>query len=524
MENKYEPSICNNKMSFDECELAILRQAVDESEEIKGKKTAMNEDVQKIVDILERFLQEKPLICYGGTAINNILPKQSQFYNRELEIPDYDFYSKNALNDAIELANIYADAGYLEVEAKAGVHHGTFKVYVNFIPIADITSLHEDIFDALLADSIKVAGIKYCPANFLRMNMYLELSRPMGDVSRWEKVFKRLVLLNNNYPVNPSVNCEMVEFQKRMEEKTLNTILKSSKSSSDKKEDISSEHLEEDIHDVIRNTLISMDAIFIGGYACTLYSEYMTDKDKRKVKKTADFDVIIEDIEKGAIILKERLEEKIQKKIVMIQHAEISEIIPRHIEIKIEGDSVAFLYEPIACHNYNKITIENSITVNVATIDTLLSFYLAFMYAKKKYYNKDKILCMAMFLFDVQEKNRLKQKGLLKRFSLLCIGKQSSLEQIRSEKADKYKELRDKKYTPEYDEWFLKYNPNSGRRHVLKKNRIKKQPDFVFSPANKVTLNVENKSKETKVKFKITGKKKKPKRRFGKKTFKQFLF
>ena len=129
-----------------------------------------------------------------------------------------------------------------------------------------------------------------------------------------------------------------------------------------------------------------------------------------------------------------------------------------------------------------------------------------------------------MFLFDVQEKNRLKQKGLLKRFSLLCIGKQSSLEQIRSEKADKYKELRDKKYTPEYDEWFLKYNPNSGRRHVLKKNRIKKQPDFVFSPANKVTLNVENKSKETKVKFKITGKKKKPKRRFGKKTFKQFLF
>ena len=531
MENKYEPSVCNNKMTFEECELAILRQAVDESEEIKGKKTAMNEDVQKIVDILERFLQEKPLICYGGTAINNILPKQSQFYNRELEIPDYDFYSKNALNDAIELANIYADAGYLEVEAKAGVHHGTFKVFVNFIPIADITSLHEDIFDALLADSIKVAGIKYCPANFLRMNMYLELSRPMGDVSRWEKVFKRLVLLNNHYPVNPSVNCEMVEFQKKMEAKTLSTILKSSKSHSEDKEDISSEHLEEDIHDVIRNTLISMDAIFIGGYACTLYSEYMTDKDKRKVKKTADFDVIMEDIEKGAIILKERLEEKIQKKIVMVQHAEISEIIPRHIEIKIDDDSVAFLYEPIACHNYNKITIENGITVNVATIDTLLSFYLAFMYAKKKYYNKDKILCMAMFLFDVQEKNRLKQKGLLKRFSLLCIGKQSSLEQIRSEKADKYKELRDKKNTPEYDEWFLKYNPHSGRRHVLKKNRIKKQPDFVFSQANKVQVNKVHVNKvDVKRDFnKQTKKKKKKKnnkqnRRFFRKTNQQFLF
>jgi hypothetical protein len=129
---------------------------------------------------------------------------------------------------------------------------------------------------------------------------------------------------------------------------------------------------------------------------------------------------------------------------------------------------------------------------------------------------------MAMFLFDVQEKNRLKQKGLLKRFSLLCIGKQSSLEQIRSEKADKYKELRDKKNTPEYDEWFLKYNPNSGRRHVLKKNRIKKQPDFVFSPANKAPAKVDVKRdvKQTKKKKK----KNKQNRRFFKKTNKQFLF
>lgn len=399
---------------------------------------------------------------------------------------------------------------------------------MNFIPIADITFLHEDIFDALYEDSIKVAGIKYCPANFLRMNMYLELSRPMGDVSRWEKVFKRLVLLNNHYPVNPSINCDMVEFQKKMEEKTLSRLLSHSKP--DKSSSSSSSHqnlekdLEEDIHNIIRDTLISMDAIFIGGYACTLYSEYMTEKEKRKVQKTADFDVIIEDIEKAAVIIKEHLEEKIQKKIVMVQHAEISEIIPRHIEIKIDDDSVAFLYEPIACHNYNKITIENEIKVNVATIDTLLSFYLAFMYAKKKYYNKDKILCMAMFLFDVQEKNRLKQKGLLKRFSLLCIGKQTSLEQIRSDKAEKYKELKDKRNTPEYDEWFLKYNPHLGRRHVLKKNRIKKQPDFVFSPATKETkvpLSERRVTKKKKKRGKGKGKGKGP---FWKKTKKEFLF
>ena len=474
--SKYNNLLCNNKMSFDECELAILRQAVDDSETIKAKSIVMNDDVKKIIDILESFLQSKPLICYGGTAINNILPKQDQFYNKELEIPDYDFYSTSSLNDSIELANIYADAGYKEVEAKAGVHHGTYKVFVNFIPVADITQLHEVIFDEIMKDAIKVAGIKYAPANFLRMNMYLELSRPMGDVSRWEKVFKRLLLLNKHYPINPSINCDMVEFQKRMEEETINSIInKDVKEDAKSFENLSSVEIEKDIHIVIRDSLISLGAIFIGGYACTLYSKYMPEKQKRKIDKIADFDVILEDIDKGALIVKEQLEKTINEKITLVQHAEIDEIIPRHIEIKIGDNSVVFIYEPIACHSYNKITVDNNKNdVNVGTIDTLLSFYLAFLYSKKEYYNKDKILCMAMFLFNVQQKNRLNQKGLLKRFSIDCYGKQQTLEDIRSVKAEKFKELISKRGTVEYDEWFLKYNPNDKRKTVIKHRKQRK--------------------------------------------------
>ena len=51
----------------------------------------------------------------------------------------------NALDDAKELADIYAKAGFIEVEAKAGVHHGTFKVFVNYIPVADISQLDREI-------------------------------------------------------------------------------------------------------------------------------------------------------------------------------------------------------------------------------------------------------------------------------------------------------------------------------------------------------------------------------------------
>ena len=121
------------------------------------KKTLSDPRIRRIIEIVEDFLRKK-LICYGGTAINNILPEQDQFYNKDIELPDYDF-SSNALEDAKELANIYHKEGFEEVEVKAGVHPGTFKVFVNFIPVADVTQLVKEIFNNLKQDAIKIDGI-----------------------------------------------------------------------------------------------------------------------------------------------------------------------------------------------------------------------------------------------------------------------------------------------------------------------------------------------------------------------------
>jgi hypothetical protein len=66
---------------------------------------------------------------------------------------------------------------------------------------------------------------------------------------------------------------------------------------------------------------------------------------------------------------------------------------------------------------------------------------------------------MSEFLFDVQNKNRLKQDGLLQRFSITCYGKQETVEEMRAEKAAKFKEMKDKRGTPEFEEWFLNYKP-----------------------------------------------------------------
>lgn len=289
VQNKYDNELCNNDMTFEDCELTILRQAVDVTEKVSKRKLVNNDDITSILSILEDFLKKKKLVCYGGTAINNILPKEAQFYDRELEIPDYDFYSPNALKHAIELSNIYYKNGYTDVEAKSGVHKGTFKVFVNFIPIADITQLHKDIFDTISKDAITIQGIKYSPPNFLRMNMYLELSRPRGDVSRWEKVLKRLVLLNKYYPMKPGVSCKTIEFQRQMP-----SLRK------DKSEPI------ENIFNILWESLVKQEVVFFGGYAASLFSKYMIGE-LSITKKVPDFDIIAENPEVTSTIIAEAL-------------------------------------------------------------------------------------------------------------------------------------------------------------------------------------------------------------------------
>lgn len=454
---RYKPAVCDDKMTFQECEMAVLRHAVDESEKRQGSKIANSPEVVKIIEILEDFLVRKKLMCYGGTAINNILPKQAQFYDRSVEIPDYDFFSPNALKDAKELADKYYLAGYDEVEAKAGVHAGTYKVYVNFLPVADITYLHPTLYKNLMADAITIAGIRYTPPNYLRMSMYLELSRPNGDVSRWEKVLKRINLLNQYYPLNNGAKCASVDFQRELD-------IKENRANS------------EHIYLLTRDSFIDQGVVFLGGYGTALYSKYMEADQRHQVNKIPDFDVLAEDPKKCATILRDQLVEAGYKHVKLVQHTPLGEVIPAHIEVNVNGDIIAFIYKPIACHSYNQIYV-NDKRILVATIDTMLSFYLAFLYADKTYFNKDRMLCMAAYLFEVERKNSLEQKGLLKRFSLDCYGKQPTMEDIRAEKARKYEELKNAKdKKTEFETLFFKYAPAASalkRPHIAAKSKSK---------------------------------------------------
>ena len=438
-------NICrDNGLNFEECELFILRQNVDNIEENQNKKITNSPEVKKVLSTVENFIKNKGLISYGGQAINAVLPSYDKFYNKDLDLPDWDCYDADALKHAKELCDIFYNEGFEEVESKSGQHHGTYKVFVNFIPVLDLTYIPKDLFNTIKKDSVKINGIMYSPVNLLRMNMFLELSRPAGDVSRWEKVLKRLVLLNKNFPLNPK-QCATIDFQRTMT-------------------DNSEGH---EIYDTIQNALIMNGVVFFGGYAISRYAQYMPNKIRKNFEKIPDFDVLSEEPLETAEIIKERLNDIDVKNVKIITHPPIGELIASHYEIRVDKDTVAFIYEPLACHSYN-ILKEDGQEIKIATIDTMLSFYLAFLYANRPYYDIDRIICMSKYLFEVQERNRLAQKGLLKRFSINCIGHQETVEEMRAQKTEKFKELKDKRGSTEYEEWFLRYRPSEKNKKVDK--------------------------------------------------------
>ena len=76
----------------------------------KGLDLVSYDDPKKYA-ITKDYIKRKKLKVYGGTAINYYLPKEYKIYD-ETENADYDVYSTDPWNDAVELAHILYDNGY----------------------------------------------------------------------------------------------------------------------------------------------------------------------------------------------------------------------------------------------------------------------------------------------------------------------------------------------------------------------------------------------------------------------------
>jgi hypothetical protein len=281
------------------------------------------------------------------------------------------------------------------------------------------------------------------------------MSRPLGDVSRWEKVNKRLNLLNRFYPMKPPHNTSEVQTTETSKTNTGTSKTATSNTSEQVSTNTATSNAK---YGIVRDVLIQEGAVFFGGYACSLYARYMSHSGKNFIYRAdPDFDAYMEDPERCAKKVTAQLEKAGIHDVFVQTNPPVGEIVPPSYTVLQNGVPIATLFGTTGCHNYNRIRL-GRYSVHVATIDTMLNFLLALYYTRKDA-DKNRLYGMAYHLLHVQQKTKLLQKGILKRFNSSCAGKQQTLGDMKAEKGRIVKEYKDKKKDAEYDLHMFKYVP-----------------------------------------------------------------
>jgi len=379
---------------------------VTELEKENNKRAAADPLVKKSLEIVEEFVRSHRVLCYGGTAINNLLPKESRFYDPIYDIPDYDMFTLTPQEHAMRLANQLRDAGIKTIEVKPGIHLGTFKVFADYEAVADITELEKPIFDKLWDANVVRDGIHYVTPDFLRMSMYLELSRPRGDVSRWKKVYQRLRLLNNAHPI----------------------VCKEGTTSHPK---VESHHKKE-----VKRLLKTQKFILLGFTAAEIH---LRKNWTTPVMMLAEHDTIQSYIKGKKHLFDEG-----------------NEILPPLYSLQDESGNVYMkVYETTACHSFHEMRDGT----RIASIPTILQFFFAYLYSNAQEENIANTLCVAQQLVEISNSSPRR------RFSLLtpkeCLGTQETLVDMRKHKATLYEKLSKNRGSIDFIRYFFTYNPRA---------------------------------------------------------------
>jgi hypothetical protein len=396
-----------------------LQIAINENLKYQKKIKRKNYTKPELFNIINEYISKNELICYGGMAINNIIPENSERFYDEIDIPDYDCFSKNALKDAKKLSQIISKT-YENVEVKSAMFKGTYKIFVNFIPIVDFTQIDYNLYEKIKVSSLKIKDIYYASPNYLRMNIHLELSRPLGDVSRWTKIFQRLDLLNKYHPFiyNKNINKINVAYTRYNE-----------------------------------LTEICKKWVILGEYAMKYF------KFPSKYNKTnSNIFILAESLEE----VKQELDSnKFHYKMLSYSNKFINNFYEFKFNNETDKESVyeSLLYVFItnSCQSYNQIK-ENGKIIKIANIDTMSMIYYALTFIQPPNLNINNLLVYCYLL------QHLKDNKITRRFSMPCIGNQPTFEDLKRERDNMYKLYKKNHSKKIYKDYFFKYIPHANRK------------------------------------------------------------
>jgi hypothetical protein len=338
---------------------------------------AHNPTIQKAIQVVEKYLQKTHRICYGGQALNAHLPKAYQFYDPEHTVPDYDFFTPDQEKDLVGIVKELQSAGFQEISARLGIHEGTIKIYVDYFPVADITQMEPALYSLLSERAIVHNKITYLDADTLRMLIYLELSRPKGEVGRWEKIYQRLLLLDNFVPLGRPTN---------MSQKRRDGVVKGLKSPLNKAE-----------NEVVMKYIIQNNRVFAGADLVSFYDRSLATKGLNRRSKLAveklqighKYPVIlfVKDIQKEGEILKDILQDAVVAsakpgKVIKAVEADMysavnGDMLPEMLVLYKGSRAGVLLIQESACHSYYNFVLDTGENLQIASVDTLATLYFA---------------------------------------------------------------------------------------------------------------------------------------------------
>ena len=389
----------------------ITEKAID----LRDEQVAKNPELRRALVIVEYFLRKKKRLCYGGMAINAHLPSDKKFYDFSKTIPDYDFFSPTPENDANELENLLVKAKFDNVTSRLGMHEGTYKIFVNYHGIADITYMTSWLYSRLSKSSIIEDNIHYVDADYLRMGMYIELSRPRGEVERWDKVYKRLLLLNMYKPVKSQC-----------------------------KEAVSTISIHKPIYDVLLKYIIQNKFVFTGAEIANMYKN-PNNKVISLLKTTYPIIVYSQHPRTHLSKLRQLIFSVENKSEIKVVHWErLLDIVPEMYGIKVNGKLTIILIEELYCYSFNTVTVAKYGKLMISSLDTAIALFFTLSYLRGlDQLVPETVLCFAHRLVDISSETRDKNKpGQFPPFNISCSGHQPTKETLLKAKAERIQEYK----------------------------------------------------------------------------------
>lgn len=166
--------------------------------------------------IVEDYIKQHKLILVGGMAIDYALKLKGSKLYEENTLPDYDCFSVNFYKDAYKLGKILCESKLPGIDAIGARHLTTFKVRLEFEPMADITYISKNIYDKL--PTLNYNGFLIIHPWYQMINQHHALCNPYRNAptevfsQRWKKDMKRYDMLYEFYPLE--LKPEKIEFDK----------------------------------------------------------------------------------------------------------------------------------------------------------------------------------------------------------------------------------------------------------------------------------------------------------------------